>query len=91
VNINIAASWFGGGDMEMTHAWFLVALADQLDMEGKPCLADEVDNGFEEFLKLLESGEFTPEYEASGGQRDPRLPYGNRGAEMPIFGVPGPQ
>jgi len=74
-----------------TSAEFLVSLADQLDREGKSELADKIDNDFEEFLELLESGELDLNEPFSGGQRDPRLPYNGRGAEMPVFGVPGPQ
>jgi hypothetical protein len=73
------------------HAEILVALADRLDQEGKPELADIIDKDFEEFLELLESGQLTTEELFSGGQRDPRLPYSNRGAGLPIFGIPGPQ
>jgi len=69
------------------HAELLVALADRLDQEGKHELADIIDKDFEEFIELLESGELTVEELFSGGQRDPRLPYSNRGAETPIFGV----
>jgi len=75
----------------MTNAEFLVVLADQLDRESKRALADEVDNSFEEFLELLESGELTFDDIFSGGQRDPRLPYSGRGTEVFTFGVPGPQ
>lgn len=73
------------------HAGFLVALADQLDREGKCGLADVVDRDFEEFLELLESGELDFDPLLSGGQRDPRLPYNGRGTEVFTFGVPGPQ
>ena len=73
------------------NAEFLLSLADRLDQEGKHELADIIDKNFEEFLELLESGELTTEELFSGGQRDPRLPYSNRGAELPIFGIPGPQ
>lgn len=75
----------------MNNAEFLVALADQLDREGKESLADEVDNGFDEFLELLENGELTFDDLFSGGQRDPRQPYNGRGTEVFTFGVPGPQ
>lgn len=74
-----------------SHREFLVALADQLDHEGKPELADIVDKDFEEFLELLESGELVFDPALSGGQRDPRLPHNGRGTEMFTFGVPGPQ
>jgi len=69
------------------YAEFLIALANQLDQEGKHELADIVDKDFEEFLELLESGELTTEEMFSGGQRNPRLPYSSRGSETPIFGV----
>jgi hypothetical protein len=71
----------------MTNAEFLVALADQLDKEDKHELADIVDKDFEELLTMLENGELTFNDQSSGGQRDPRLPYSNRGSETPIFGV----
>jgi hypothetical protein len=74
-----------------THREFLIALADQLDQEGKSELADIVDKDFEEFLELLESGEFVFDPTLSGGQRDPRLPYNGRGTEVFTFGIPGPQ
>lgn len=70
---------------------FLVALADQLDLEEKPELADILDRDFEEFLELLENGELTFDPHFSGGQRDPRQPYSNRGSELPVFAIPGPQ
>jgi len=73
------------------HAEFLVALADQLDLEDKRELADVVDKDFEEFLELLENGELDFDPFLSGGQRDPRLPYNGRGTEVFTFGVPGPQ
>lgn len=69
-------------------AEFLISLADQLDSEGKSEQADVLDNDFEEFLEMLENGELEFNNLFSGGQRPPR---DNRGTEMPIFGIPGPQ
>lgn len=68
-------------------AEFLVALADELDQEGKPQLADEVDRDFEEFLKLLEEGKLDMFQQYSGEPRDPRGPYSNLGRETTIHGV----
>ena len=69
----------------------LVNLADELDREGNPELADEIDKNFEEFLKLLENGELDFSY-LYYGKRDPRGPYStNRGRETPAYGIPGPQ
>ena len=75
----------------MNYAQILIALADQLDKEGKFEEADIIDEDFETFLKLLEEGKLDFDFTYSGGQRDPRGPYSNRGREMPAFGVPGPQ
>jgi hypothetical protein len=75
----------------MTYAEFLVALADQLDREGKTDLADKVDEDFDQFLEMLEDGELNFDPTLSGGQRDPRQPYNGRGTEVFTFGVPGPQ
>lgn len=72
-------------------ATLLIVLADQLDLEGKFEEADVIDENFEEFLKLLEEGELDFDFTFSGGQRDPRGPYSNRGRELPAYGVPGPQ
>ncbi|MHA2218922.1 MAG: hypothetical protein ACXACY_23620 [Candidatus Hodarchaeales archaeon] len=75
----------------MDYRIFLVSLADQLDREGKYRFADIIDEDFEEFLRLLEEGKLDFDFEFSGGSRDPRGPYSNRGRELPLFGVPGPQ
>jgi hypothetical protein len=76
----------------MKNVLFLIALADQLDMEGKFNEADVVDEDFEEFLKLLEEGELTFDYSYSGSARDPRTPYSNPGrGPLPAYGIPGPQ
>jgi hypothetical protein len=73
------------------YAKLLISLADELDLEGKFKEADIIDENFEEFIKLLEEGELNFDFTYSGGQRDPRGPYSNRGRELPAFGVPGPQ
>jgi len=76
----------------MNNALFLIALADQLDIEGKIDEADAIDESFEEFLKLLEEGELIFNYDYSGGARDPRSPYSNPGrGPLPAYGIPGPQ
>lgn len=69
---------------------FLICLADELDREGKCHLADNIDEDFEEFLELLENGklDFTFLFH---GQRDPHAPYNNRGTEVPICSITGPQ
>lgn len=78
--------------MKVPCAELLVALADRLDAEGEFTKADLVDDNFQEFLELLESGEFDLESWFSGGFRDPRLPYSSRGrGPLPAYGVPGPQ
>ena len=75
----------------MTKRAQLIALADRLDQVGQYDLADAIDKDFEEFLKLLEEGKLTFEDLVSGGSRDPRLPYSNRGRELPLCGIPGLQ
>lgn len=70
---------------------FLIALANDLDDEGKFDLADKVDNDFEEFLKLLEDGELDFNYTFPSGSRDPLLPRSNFGGELTLSGIPGPQ
>lgn len=74
----------------MDYRKLLIRLADQLDSEGKHQLADVVDKDFEEFLKLLEEGKLDFSF-LFHGTRDPNGPYSNRGRELPIYGVPGPQ
>lgn len=80
------------GDMTSFPARLLIALADRLDQEGQFEKADIIDDNFQDFLELLESGEFDFAPWLSGGSRDPRGPYSSRGiGPMPAFGVPGPQ
>ena len=67
----------------------LVALANQLDQEGKLDKADQIDENFEEFLALLESGEFEFNNTFVNGPRDPRLQRGNLGPELTLSGMPG--
>jgi len=69
----------------------LIALANQLDAEGKTEEADEIDKNFEEFLELLESGELDFDFTFSANSRDPRGPYSNEGREVQISGIDGPQ
>ena len=69
----------------------LIALANQLDQEGKPELADEIDNDFQTFLQLLEEGKLDFDFTYEGGQRPTRSPYSNRGKEVPLCGIDGPQ
>ena len=75
----------------MDYSKLLIALANQLDKENKPELADIVDENFEEFLNLLENGELDFDFLFPGGQRDPHSPYSNSGLEVPLCGIPGPQ
>jgi hypothetical protein len=76
----------------MEHTKFLIVLADNLDEAGEYELADMVDENFKEFLDLLESGKLTFNPQFSGGSRDPRGPYSNRGVgPITISDVPGPQ
>jgi hypothetical protein len=74
----------------MNYREFLVRLADTLDSEGRSDLANKIDEDFEEFVKLLEEGKLDFDF-TFFGKRDPRLPYSNRGRELPLHGVPGPQ
>lgn len=69
----------------------LIALADQLDKEGKPELADEIDKNFEEFLQLLEEGKLDFDFTFEGGQHPSDTPTSNRGREVPLCGIDGPQ
>ena len=69
------------------YAKLLILLADKLDLKGKFEEADEIDKHFEEFLELLEKGELDFDFTYSGGQRDPRGPYSNRGRELPACGA----
>ena len=71
----------------MKNIKFLIALANQLDLEGHFEKADLIDENFEEFLKLLGEGKIDFNFTFLGGPRDPRGPYGNFGIEVPIFGV----
>ena len=70
---------------------FLIKIADQLDQDGQFDQADLIDENFEKFLRLLENGDLTFEEMFSSGPRNPKEPYSNRGAELPIFAIPGPQ
>lgn len=73
----------------MNYIKFLIRLADQLDNEGKYKKANIIDENFIEFLKMLENGELDFNFTYSGGSRDPRNPYSNRGKDgTPIFGIP---
>jgi hypothetical protein len=72
-------------------AEFLIALANQLDLEGKFYKADEIDKDFAEFIKLLEEGELDFNTTFSGGSRDPEGPYSNRGSTKSLCDIPGPQ
>ena len=76
----------------MNNAEKLIALANQLDAEGKPLLADILDKDFQEFLDLLESGELDFDFTFSSGARDPRGPYSNRGCHTKsLCDIDGPQ
>lgn len=75
----------------MNNAQKLIALADQLDREGKPMLADIVDQDFEEFLELLEEGKLNFDFLQYSGNRDPRGAYSNRGRETTLCEIDGPQ
>ncbi|MFA5048410.1 MAG: hypothetical protein WC516_05315 [Patescibacteria group bacterium] len=75
----------------MKNAEKLIALADQLDREGKPMLADIVDQDFQEFLELLGDGKLDFDFLQAGGPRDPRGPYSNRGLEVNLSGIEGIQ
>jgi hypothetical protein len=68
---------------------FLISLADDLDKQGKFDQADQVDQNFEEFLKLLEEGklEFNNTYFTGPGDRDPRLQRGNLGKETSLSAI----
>ncbi len=63
------------------YANFLVGLSNQLKKEGKYELADEVEENWDEFLKLLESGELNFDFTQSSSPRGTNTP--NRGREVP--------
>ncbi len=65
---------------------FLIKLADELDLEGKFFEAGVLDEGFEEFLKLLEEGDLDFDFTFSAGPRGPG-PYSNRGRETSSYSV----
>lgn len=71
----------------ITHKKFLIALANQLDLEGKSDKADQIDQNFEEFLKLLEEGKLQFDNTFVVGDRDPRLQRGNLGRETTLSGI----
>jgi hypothetical protein len=71
----------------MKNIKFLIALANQLDLEGQFEKADLIDENFEEFLKLLGEGKIQFDFTFSGSPRDPRGPYGNFGTEVSIFEI----
>ncbi len=74
----------------MNYKNFLILFADKLDREEKFELADDIDENFEEFLKMLENGELIFD-ESFTGTRDPYGPYSNRGSGLSLSGIPGPQ
>jgi len=71
----------------MKNRHLLVAFADRLDEEGNHEAADVIDENWEKFLRLLEEGKLEFDFTFSGGSRDPRGPYDNRGRETPACGV----
>lgn len=73
----------------MKYTNFLISLADQLDEEGKPLLADIIDKDFQEFLELLEEGELNFDFTFSGSPRGNNR--SNRGRETPLCGIDGVQ
>lgn len=75
----------------MRNAYLLIALADQLDEEGKLDKADIIDENFEEFLELLEEGKLNFDSTFPAGSRDPRLQRSNFGRETQLCGISGPQ
>lgn len=75
----------------MDYRKFLISLANQLDQEGKPELADILDKEFEEFLQLLEEGKLNFDFTYEGGAHPTGTPTSNRGRETPLCGLDGPQ
>jgi hypothetical protein len=71
----------------MTYRQALISLANQLDLEGKFSQADEIDENFEEFLKLLEDGKLEFDFTFSSSPRGMYLP--NRGFEQTLSGITG--
>lgn len=71
------------------YAKFLVALANQLKREGKDELADIVEEDWDEFIEMLESGQLNFDFTQSSSPRGTNTP--NRGRETPAYGIPGPQ
>ena len=74
------------------NALLLIKLADQLDAEGHPDKADEIDKNFQEFLQLLEEGKLDFDFTYFTGARDPRNPYSNKGLTLDgLETIEGPQ
>jgi len=72
------------------YAQFLNGLTVQLVREGKLEMAEKVEESWDEFLELLESGKLNFDFTFSSSPRGKdNVP--NRGRETPAFGVPGPQ
>lgn len=71
------------------YAQFLNALTLQLIREGKLDLAKKVEDSWDEFLELLESGKLNFDFTQSSSPRGTNTP--NRGRETPAYGMPGPQ
>ncbi len=71
----------------MDYKYLLICLADQLDREGKFNQADQVDENFEEFLKLLEEGKLQFDNTFFIGSRDPRSQRENLGRETTLSGI----
>ena len=73
--------------MRLNFTHFLVALANDLDHQGKFEQADEIDENFEEFINLLEKGEVAFDSTYYVGPRDPRKQRENLGRETTLSGI----
>lgn len=71
----------------MDYKHFLISLADEFDRDGEFNKADQVDENFDEFLKLLEEGKLQFDNTFFIGCRDPRLQRGNLGRETTVSGI----
>lgn len=71
----------------MDYKNFLICLADQFDQDGEFEKADQIDENFDEFLKLLEEGKLQFDNTFFIGDRDPRLQRGNLGRETTLSGI----
>ena len=68
------------------HSKFLIILTQQLIKEGKHDKASVINEDFDEFLELLESGELNFDYTFEGGMRPSNM---NRGSGKQLCEIEG--